>query len=162
LIDAREIALNSRTESIALPASNQDYFKIVLTQTGNLTAQVEATGGTVSLALYDVNGLPIVQSNGQAADPTHPILTHGLIGSDDGTVYYLKVTPLQGAFVQYRLTTRFTPSVSDLQENPIDGGVMRIANGDFNGDGLVDIVTGNWRTLSRQFSVLLNNGDGTF
>jgi len=35
-----------------------------------------------------------------------------------------------------------------------------LATGDFNGDGIADLVTGNWN--SNDITVLLGNGDGTF
>src|ERR1700690_3499244 len=38
--------------------------------------------------------------------------------------------------------------------------VFAMIAGDFNGDGKIDLVTGN--TQSRDLSVLLGNGDGTF
>jgi hypothetical protein len=43
----------------------------------------------------------------------------------------------------------------------IGGDAYDIASGDFNGDGLPDVVTANTQGVS-SVSVLLNNGDGTF
>lgn len=43
---------------------------------------------------------------------------------------------------------------------PVGAGVFAMISGDFNGDGKIDLVTGN--TQSRDISVLLGNGDGTF
>jgi uncharacterized protein (TIGR03437 family) len=39
-------------------------------------------------------------------------------------------------------------------------GVFAMVGGDFNGDGKIDLITGN--TQSKDISVLLGNGDGTF
>jgi uncharacterized protein (TIGR03437 family) len=43
---------------------------------------------------------------------------------------------------------------------PVGTGVFAMITGDFNGDGKIDLVTGN--TQSRDISVLVGNGDGTF
>jgi uncharacterized protein (TIGR03437 family) len=42
----------------------------------------------------------------------------------------------------------------------VGSGVFAMISGDFNGDGKVDLITGN--TQTKDISVLLGNGDGTF
>lgn len=159
---AKPIALNSRVVSAALPVGDEDFFQIVLTEPGNLSALVDAGGIATSLTLYDAQGMPIVRSDGQSAANPDPLLTHGLTGSPDngGTVYYLKVANLGATAGTYQLTTRFTPSVSNLQTVPVGHGANELVEGDFDGDGYLDLIKAGYG--SNQVTVLLGNGDGTF
>jgi len=55
-----------------------------------------------------------------------------------------------------------TISFEASQYFAVGGHPVDVAAGDFNGDGVDDIVTANYRDGSSDISVLLSNGDGTF
>ncbi len=163
------------TTAITLPAGGEAFFRIDLTQAGNLTAQLTAGGNPASLALYDSQGLPIVQSDGQvqgglggspSQNPTpegDPLITQGLTTAPNGslsTSYYLKIDNQGTDARTYSLTTLFTPSASTLQTVPLQAEGSLVVTGDFNGDGLPDLATAT--DGFTDVTVLLDNGDGTF
>ena len=142
---AMSITLNSRTSSVELPPGVENLYQIVVTEPGNLNAQLSAAGGPTSLTLYDSRGIPLVQSDGQSTADLDPSISQGLTGSsgNSGPVYYLKVANRGVQAAAYSLTTLFTPSASTLQAVSVQASEMMIASGDFNGDGLTDLVTAN-------------------
>jgi len=169
LATAQPIVLGSRTNELALAPGGEAFFQIALTQSGNLTSELAPASGACSLALYDANGIPIVQSDGQSPANSAPSLTQGLTGSPDngGTIYYLKVANLGETAGTYVLNTLFAPSASTLQTVPVGAGDQSMVSGDFNGDGNLDLVTGNFNYPDQMgtawnATVLLGNGDGTF
>ncbi len=158
--DGEPLALNSRTTSIDLAGGDQDFFQIDLTEPGNLLLQLDGAGGPMSLTLCDANDLPIVRSDGQVGGG--PEISHTLVA---GT-YTIKVANLRDDG-DYRLTTRFTRVDSPLSSIPLVATGVVLVKGDFNGDGSLDLVTGNWNNLAGLYpvnnvTVLLGNGDGSF
>ena len=153
---AQPIEVNSRTSGIALAPGQEAFFKIPLTLTGNLTATIDSTS-PVALSLYDAKGLPIVQSDGQSATDPGPRIAQSLTGESS---YYLKVTNRGPVGSIYTLTTLFALSGSTLQTVPLGGGAIVLVQGDFNGDGRLDLATAT--EGSSAVTVLLGNGDGTF
>jgi 6-phosphogluconolactonase (cycloisomerase 2 family) len=156
---ARFITVDSRTNEVTLPVGAEDFFKLSLTESGNLVAELDVTGGPVSLTLYDSDGIPMVRSDGQSPANPNPLITHGLTANPDEaeTVYYLKVTNRAGQASAYSLTTRFIPSVSALETVALTAASLAMAPGDFNGDGLLDLIV-----ASKGLTALFGNGDGTF
>jgi hypothetical protein len=166
LSTAAPLDLNSRTSDVSLVPGSEGFYRLTLTQSGNLTATVHATGAAATLGLYDAGGMPIVQSDGQSATDPDPLIAQGLTGDSAGTSYYLKVVDADGQDGAYSLTVLFTPSASALPTIPLGASTQMLAEGDFNGDGLTDLVSGNWNyadgRAADNVTVLLNNGDGTF
>lgn len=154
---AKQIAPNSQTTG---PIGTINVFQIALTQPGTLSAEV-AAGGPTSLTLFDSRGIPIVQSDGRSSANPAPFLAHGLTA---GT-YYLKVNLREGAST-YALTTLLSYSDSTLLTTSIGASTAVLVTGDFNGDGLPDLITGNLInadfTPANDVTTLLGNGDGTF
>src|SRR5689334_6195897 len=73
--------LDAWTTGIALDQGQETFFQITLAQPGNLTAQVDSAGQFASLTLYDAQGVPLVQSNGQSSENLSPLITQSLLGS---------------------------------------------------------------------------------
>ena len=164
LANSSDIALTQ----IDIGVGGEIFYQLVLTESSNLNARVEAVAGQLSLSLYDYLGAPIVRSDGQSTSDPNPSLAHGLIGIPDngGTVYYLKVANLGSTAATYNLTAQLTPSASQLNVVPLGAAALAIAQGDFNGDGHLDLITTNRNpgitTPGLSVNLLLGNGDGTF
>src|SRR5262249_18608699 len=80
------------SETIAAPGE-ADFFQVTLTDSGRLTAQVQpGTGSSLHgrLSLLGPDGGLLIQSDGQTADPTRPLVAQHLTA---GT-YYLEVQGL--------------------------------------------------------------------
>ncbi|MCE9533838.1 MAG: VCBS repeat-containing protein, partial [Planctomycetes bacterium] len=163
LATAKPIAIDSLTSNISLSPGEQKFFAITLTQSGNLKARLDGASGSASLALYDAQGLPIVQSNGQSPSNPSPLLHHVLIGSPDngGTVYYLQVKNLGSASSIGTLDVLFTPSASKFFTTQVENGNAALVTGDFNGDAQLDLAT-TYSYYVNSVQVLLGNNDGTF
>jgi hypothetical protein len=83
--DALEVAPNSTTNTLAIdPKEDLDYFKIVLTQTGQLTVKSTSASRDVSGTLYDSTGTSVIVTN---TGDNNFIITRTLT---PGT-YYVKV-----------------------------------------------------------------------
>lgn len=151
------LTLDSQTSRTLPSASDADYFKVELTQSGTLFVSIDAAGAPVSLTLYDGAGNPIVHSAGTSLAIPGPSLSHRLLGAAEGTTYYLRVSRAGDGAIDYELTTRFTPTDSDLYVVDVGSQIQSLGHGDFNGDGVVDVVT-----LSSGADIWLGNGDGSF
>src|SRR5262249_36945058 len=107
-------------ESIAAPGV-ADFFQGALTNNGRLPAQVQpGTGSSLHgrLSLLGPDSGLLVQSDGQAADPTHPLLAQHLA---PGT-YYIEVQGLGAGTGAYTLTTGFQPATPPFQPLPAQKG----------------------------------------
>src|SRR5258706_14808001 len=79
------------------------------------------------------------------------------MGSSLSRLPLIAVLVVGSGMVSGRLLAQsFTPQ----QEYPVGNGPFWVTAGDFNGDGIKDLVTSN--RGSNDVSVLLGNGDGTF
>ena len=169
-VGARAIDLDSRIENVDLGAGTSEYFRLTLTEPGNLSASLLTTTGAASLTLYDADGHPIVRSDGTTAGGLDPLIVQTLPGSTDGggTTYYVKVATLNGGPAAGGLTVRFTPSISSLQQTPLSQGSLMVLVGDLDGDGRPDLITTesfyDYYTYAYQNNVrvLLGNGDGSY
>src|SRR5262249_47458571 len=150
-----------------------DFFKITLTTPGRLTARVHAPGLATRLSLFDptapvnLDRARLIQSDGQS--PTNPddLIDQHLDAVPAGTTYYLEVESLAGTG-SYNLVTEFVPAVPPAQTLPVGKQPFAVVTGDFNGDGIPDVVTANLLDFTPSIpnndtlSLLLGNGDGTF
>ncbi len=152
----------TQMDDVALAPGTPHFYRVELSEPGNLFARVNAGDGAVSLTLYDSMGIPVVQSSGQSQIDPAPTIRQGL----SGTTYYLRVASRDNQASVYRLEVEFTPSVSHLQTVPLTAGAIVFVQADFNGDGILDLATGNLQSLdlsaARSVSIYLGNGDGTF
>ena len=157
------IAINSRTNDRTLAPGAEYLYTLVVPASGNLHVWIDAAGSPASLSLYDARHLPIVQSDGQSTNNPDPSITQGVTG---GMTYYLKVVNQGTATITYRLTNELTLSDSTLTAVPVTSNDIAIVTGDFNGDGIPDIITANTSnpdgSAANDLTVLLGNGDGTF
>src|SRR5262249_27309072 len=105
-------------------------------------------------SLFDAQGNLLVQSDGQALGRPDPLIDQHLAA---GTAY-LEVQGLTGSGT-FSLTTSLTPSSDPSQTLPLppnfqEGNYAPLAVGDFNHDGIPDLVATD--------GVPLGTGDGTF
>jgi FG-GAP-like repeat len=144
-----------------------DSFQLTLPASGRLNVQVQpAPAGSLStrLSLLGPDGQLLIQSDGQSATVPGDSITQDLLPGK----FFLQLTGLGGGTGTYTLTTDFQPATApqqsvavDYQHNFPTGVTPRFsAEGDFNGDGHLDIVTAN--TATNDVSLLLGLGDGTF
>src|SRR3954464_2585680 len=64
---------------IVLPPGGQEFFRVDVARSGNLSAELTVSGSRGSLTLYDDAGLPLVRSDGRSpADPS-PLVSQGLL-----------------------------------------------------------------------------------
>jgi hypothetical protein len=139
----------------SLPST--DIFTVAVEQSGRLTAGVHAAQADTRLYLLGPGGELLIESDGQSTTNTDDLIVQHLV---PGT-YYLEVQALGGGTGSYSLTTEFLPASPPLQpvsvDNDSQGGMV---TGDFNGDGIIDLVSVS-RT-SEEIAVRLGLGDGTF
>ncbi len=155
---AANLPLNSWTAG-SLGSGDVAFYRVQVTQPGRFTAQVHAPGLGTRLSLFDANQNLLIQSDGQSpADPDNLIVQH-LDSSPYGfATYYLEVEGRGTGSGNYALTNEFVPSGLPPDELPSSLNDHRVVTGDFNGDGIPDLVFAS----DAGYSVLLGLGDGTF
>src|SRR5262245_8400553 len=152
---ANPIPLFSATVG-TIAGNDVDLFQVRPVEPGLLTARVEANGLRARLSLLGPDGSVLLQSDGASAADPAPLLAEHL---EPGT-YFLKVEGLAGGVGGYTLTTSFQPATPPYQPLPVDLLPQHSATGDFNGDGIVDLLT--YDANSDDVAVMLGLGDGTF
>jgi hypothetical protein len=139
-----------------LGAQQTADYQLDVTEAGRLTVRVQANGIATQLALYDGQGDLLRESNGQSpTDLTDLIDQHLAPGT-----YRLVVSVLAGTSGNYTLTAAFQQASAPAQIVPTGSGSNVLVSGDFNGDGIPDLVVQS--TAGNGLQVLLGNGDGTF
>jgi hypothetical protein len=129
-----------------------DSFRIDTSGDGRLVVQVHPEGMITRLSLRDAQGHLIVPSDGLSpSDPDNLIDQHLAAGS-----FLLEVESTAGTG-HYTLSARLLPASAPFQ--PLNLGssgyqAVAVASGDFNGDGIPDLVGPD--------GVHLGRGDGTF
>src|SRR5205807_1335189 len=159
------LGANDSIDGTLLTSGEVDQFQFILPDNGRLTALVH-TGSALHtrLSLLGPDGQLLIQSDGQAPlDSDDLIVQHLLKGT-----YSVTVTGLGSGLGHYTLSTRFEPATppnepvqADYPTNYPFALTPRFgAVGDFNGDGVPDLVTADVNT--GDVSVFLGLGDGTF
>jgi hypothetical protein len=149
-------------------AQGQEDFTIVLSQPGNLNAEVNDVG--VSLALSEIldtngapqgaggQGVPIAQSNGQSSQ-AGPLIAQGLSA---GT-YILAATNLAHPGAGFTLEAEFAPSNSTLNTVNLGTQANVVVSGNFgnlvNSQSVQDLAVAG---ANDTITILWSNGDGTF
>lgn len=140
-VDIGDLNSDDRLDLVVVNYSN-NYVSILL---GNGDGTFQAAVNYVSSMSPDTSSVAIGDLNGDGK-PDLVTANRGsdavsvLLGNGDGT--------FQDA-VEYKLLYDLDPP-----------GTYSVAIGDFNGDGMPDLVTAN--IISNDVSILLGNGDGTF
>jgi hypothetical protein len=143
--------LNTRVSGMLPDPAGVDTYEFAMRPSGRFSVQVTATAGSTlvpRLTLLGPHGHMLIQSDDGA------IVQH-LVGE----VYTLIVSARSGTG-SYQLTSEFVPANPTLDQVAIGNSPGSVAVGDFNGDGIPDLVTAN--NFDNTVSVLLGNGDGTF
>jgi FG-GAP-like repeat len=150
-------AITPRSQIAAVLGTNDlDYFSFDVTESGQLTATVSASGLAARLGLLGPDGTALVLSDGGAG--SGPSIVQHL---DPGT-YQLVVSAQSGSTATgaYTLNTDFIPAAAPFAIIPTGDSPSALATADFNGDGIPDLAVGNGP--SQNLSILLGLGDGTF
>ena len=127
------------------------YYQISPDSNGLLAARLGANGFHTRITLLDANANVLAQSDAQSLTmPTSVLQQHVLAGTE-----YLAVQSIDGSgmfTVTANLAPMSDPTVSVPDRFP--SNFAAVAQGDFNGDGIPDLVTAS--------GVHLGAGDGTF
>lgn len=151
--DLAQVDPGLRTEVSGIAGSNQMGSYVIEVSgalgSGELTAQVATTGGSLAprITLAGPTGQILIQTDsGRLVQALQP------------GIYRLTISAQSGSGT-YRLTTRF---VQTSLPAPLAAGkgTASVATTDFNGDGVLDIVTAN--RIDQTISVFLGTGNGGF
>lgn len=142
-------------------------FVVSPTNAGRLLATLHALGATgvaTRLSLLHSDFSVLTQSDGVSATNPDDLIDQHLL---DGQSYYLQVQSLNNWAGTFTLTTQYdvsTPPNQPLRVPGINGPVAGLDEADFNGDGVLDLVTldRSGDNFINQLSVMLGLGDGTF
>jgi hypothetical protein len=140
-------------------AADADYYMVNITQAGQFTAEVAADADSqldARMTLLSSDGRALDASDDQALGNVSPQITiHLAPGS-----YFLEVTASLAATSErasgdYHLSTSFVPATSPFGPHAAGHESTAIATGDFNGDGILDLVTADQTpsVLSIQFGL---------
>jgi large repetitive protein len=142
--------------SAVLSGGGADFYEIEPSLYGRLMAQTQGSSSSLQLrlSLFDGQGNLLVQSDGQSPGRQNPLIDQLVAAGAD----FLEVQSLSGAGT-YSLSTKLTPASNPDQTLPLPtnfqgGSSAPIAVGDFNNDGIPDLVATD--------GVHLGTGDGTF
>ena len=154
------ITLNSDQPQVGSLGQSPTYYSLVVSDSGRLTAAVAATDGTARLSLLSFNGEVLVQSDSSSPHHANGLIDLHLLGSTEGTTYYLRVEPLGDSFGSYVLNVDYATTTAPLAPMPVGIEPWSSVAADLNADGIVDLAVANWD--SSDLSIYLGQGDGTF
>src|SRR5271157_2184284 len=147
--EAVPLALGSPlTETIA--PLETTYYRISSDSGGKLMVMLQASEFAARVSIVDSQGHPLVQSDGPAPGAGNDLIDLHVAAGDD----FVEVQSLGGGG-SYQITALLTPSQPAFQTvSSVFPGDAPIAVGDFNGDGIPDLVAPD--------GIHLGVGDGTF
>ena len=128
------------------------YYQIAADAAGELTVTLQAVGFAARVSLVDASGNPLVQSDGApaGAGAGAPLVDVNVPAGSD----YLEVQSLGGSGT-YQLTAKLALTDAPFETVPsLFSVASQLAEGDFNGDQIADLVAPD--------GIHLGTGDGTF
>ncbi len=162
LDDANSIALGTSVSGQIGAVGDRDFYELTLPSGGRLTATATADGGGAlagRLSLYGADRRLLLSADALAHAAGATIEQHLPAGT-----YWLAVSSAAAtgaaATGSYHLDMSFVASTQPFADLPIGFDAVSIAAGDFNGDGVQDLVTAN--LIGGDLSFMLGLGDGTF
>jgi hypothetical protein len=164
---AQPLGLNARISG-TLSSNQPVFYKLTLpmesTDTeGELTARVHALGTATRLTLYDGQGIPLVSNDGQSLTNPDDLLVQHVSGPHNvETVYYLKVESLGGKAGSFTLTTQFQSAFAPADPVLLSDAPITTLTGDYNGDGIADVMVVASSVDGGEIIPALGLGDGTF
>src|SRR5271157_1234573 len=148
--EAVPLALGSPlTETIA--PLETTYYRILSDSGGKLMVMLQASEFAARVSIVDSQGHPLVQSDGPAPGAGNDLVDLHVAAGDD----FVEVQSLGGGG-SYQITALLTPSQPPFQtvSSEFTSPYAPIAVGDFNGDGIPDLVAPD--------GIHVGNGDGIF
>jgi hypothetical protein len=151
--------LAHRVQLGALAPGDQSYYLLSTAASGSLDVSLTPGGsatGTFNLQLLDPNTLAVL-----ASGDSNGRVSLSVEQGQELLVHVSGAPATQGDFV-LELTNldQFSATQGTSLVFPAGNGPSKVAVGDLNGDGKLDLVVSNF--LANTVSVLLGNGDGTF
>ncbi len=160
--NANSIGLNTSVGGAIGPAGDADYYLFTLTQSGQLTIHATPDSGSAlagRVTLYSSNGQALLSGDGLAG------ATASIVQNLPAGTYFVSIAAAgvsgPSATGAYHLSTAFVPATPPFADLPTEQFASALASGDFNGDGIPDLVSVDFG-FPGDVSVLLGNGDGTF
>ncbi len=154
------LELNRDQPQVGLLNETPTSYAFNVDADGRLVVDVEATAGAARLTLLSAEGDVLVQSDGRSPHAANGRLDLHLVGSSEGTSYFLRVESLGDSAGSFVLTTHYSATTTAFEPMAVGVEPWSSVAADLNADGIVDIAVANFD--SSDVSIFLGEGDGTF